>query len=51
MHEQRAFVGLLYVVGILNAGHENVKEIWSETLGSPVFRETHFEFLNLCLVQ
>lgn len=40
IHEQRAFVGLLHDLGILKAGHENVKEIWSESLGSPVFRET-----------
>jgi hypothetical protein len=51
MKKLPAFVERICVVGMLKAGNENVKEIWSETLGSPVFRETHFEFLTLCSVQ
>jgi hypothetical protein len=49
MNKEHSLLGS--VLGILKAGHENVKEIWSETLDLVVFRETCFEFLNLCSVQ
>jgi hypothetical protein len=53
MHELRAFIGLLYLAGVLKAGYWNVRELWSEIFGSTVFRATmsitRFEFLTLCI--
>jgi hypothetical protein len=40
MHELRAFIGLLYLAGVLKAGHVNMKELWSENFGSPVSSAT-----------
>jgi hypothetical protein len=51
MHELKAFIDLLYLAGVLKAGHVCVKELWSEIFGSPVFRATLsvtlFEFPTL----
>jgi uncharacterized membrane protein len=53
MHELRAFISLLHLAKELKAGHVNVKELWSEIFGSPVFWVTMsitcFEVLTLCI--
>jgi uncharacterized membrane protein YagU involved in acid resistance len=49
----RAFISLLYLAGVLKAGHENMNKLWSEIFGSLLFRATmnvtNFKFLAFCI--
>ena len=39
--EMKAFIGLLYLLGVSKGNHENVRKLWSDgPLGRPVFKAT-----------
>ncbi|XP_024935496.1 piggyBac transposable element-derived protein 4 [Cephus cinctus] len=51
--EIRAFIGLLYMSGVMKESHISVEELWSDMYGPPIFHATmtlsRFRFLTACI--
>lgn len=51
--EIRAFIGLLYMAGVMKDSHISVEELWSDMYGPPIFHATmtlsRFRFLTACI--